>query len=248
MRMLPFGPWQRWLHEMNLDWLVDWIKDVSGAVDGKQDKLTAGANITIDENNVISSTGSGGGTTYTAGDGITIQNNVISVTNPVNKLHITLENMTLPCLKLTSSGIVKQDGTDATLSDFIDLGASNANLADYFFMKGQILGASGVYANYDYMTQSYTDIEFSNVDIYSNVSSVYLGQEVSVLDMFDSYVSTNINFVIYNGETPVYPNCYIVIGKKNGHLYFGELAQAFGADSPYMKSLHDDFTWDFIAF
>lgn len=43
----------------------------------KQNTLTAGANITI-ENNVISSTASGG-TTYTAGDNIDITNDVISV-------------------------------------------------------------------------------------------------------------------------------------------------------------------------
>lgn len=44
---------------------------------GKQDKLTAGSNITI-TNNVISATGGGGGTSYTAGDNITISNDVIS--------------------------------------------------------------------------------------------------------------------------------------------------------------------------
>lgn len=46
----------------------------------KQDTLTAGTNITIDENNVISATG---GSTYTAGDGIDITNNEISVDNTV---------------------------------------------------------------------------------------------------------------------------------------------------------------------
>ena len=48
---------------------------------GLQNKLTAGANITIDSNNVISATG-GGGSSYTAGDGISISNNTISLTIP----------------------------------------------------------------------------------------------------------------------------------------------------------------------
>ena len=48
-----------------------------------QEKLIAGANITI-ENNVISATGGGGGgSTYTAGDGIDITNNEISVKDPL---------------------------------------------------------------------------------------------------------------------------------------------------------------------
>ena len=49
---------------------------------GKQDKLTAGENITISENNVISATGGGSGVEYTAGDNIQISpNNVISATD-----------------------------------------------------------------------------------------------------------------------------------------------------------------------
>ena len=46
------------------------------AVDEIQHKLTAGTNITIDANNVISATG---GSSYTAGSGITITDNVIAV-------------------------------------------------------------------------------------------------------------------------------------------------------------------------
>lgn len=42
-----------------------------------QDKLTAGTGISIDANNVISATGGG---SYTAGDGISITNGVISAT------------------------------------------------------------------------------------------------------------------------------------------------------------------------
>ncbi len=46
---------------------------------GKQDTLTAGTGIDI-TNNVISTTGGGGGSSYTAGNGIDITNGVISVT------------------------------------------------------------------------------------------------------------------------------------------------------------------------
>ena len=43
----------------------------------KQDKLTAGDNITIDSNNVISATGSGGGSSYTFTDGLTETDGVV---------------------------------------------------------------------------------------------------------------------------------------------------------------------------
>lgn len=56
---------------------------VTGVGDSKyQAKLTAGENITIDDNNVISSIG--GGTTYTAGNGIDITNNKISTNTQFN--------------------------------------------------------------------------------------------------------------------------------------------------------------------
>lgn len=49
---------------------------------GKQDKLTAGSNITI-VGNVISATGGGGGTSYTAGNGINISGTTISADTSV---------------------------------------------------------------------------------------------------------------------------------------------------------------------
>jgi len=55
------------------------LDTVRTAVDGKQDRLVAGENITIN-GNVISATGGGGGQSYVAGSGISIENNVISNT------------------------------------------------------------------------------------------------------------------------------------------------------------------------
>lgn len=64
------------------------VQAVETAVAGKQDRLTAGQNITI-ENNVISATG-GGGQSYVAGSGIGIEGNVISNTAQpdVNKAYV----------------------------------------------------------------------------------------------------------------------------------------------------------------
>jgi hypothetical protein len=62
---------------------------------GAQAQLTAGTNITIDSDNVISATG--GGTTYTAGANITIDsNNVISSTDTTYGVFTTTENGLAP--------------------------------------------------------------------------------------------------------------------------------------------------------
>lgn len=60
------------------------LKDTTARaeLDNKQDTLTAGANIIISSENVISATGSGGAILYTAGDNITIDSDyVISAEN-----------------------------------------------------------------------------------------------------------------------------------------------------------------------
>ena len=48
-------------------------------LESKQDKLTAGTNITIDSNNVISASGSGGGSSYTFTDGLTETDGTVSL-------------------------------------------------------------------------------------------------------------------------------------------------------------------------
>lgn len=67
--------------------------EVESALEGKQDTLIAGANITI-ENNVISATGGGGGgSSYTAGNGIVINDDEISVDTGVVQEKLTTTEM-----------------------------------------------------------------------------------------------------------------------------------------------------------
>jgi len=72
-----------------------------------QEKLTAGTGITIDSSNVISATGGGGGSTYTAGNGIDITSDVISVkvTSPTAGDIVTLDNNG----HLVDSGVAPSD-------------------------------------------------------------------------------------------------------------------------------------------
>lgn len=91
-------------------------------VEGKQNKLSAGANITIDETtNTISATD----TTYTAGTGITIENNVISATGGGGSGTVKSVNNVEPGddgnVSLTTANIpnlgISEDGTTITIGD-----------------------------------------------------------------------------------------------------------------------------------
>lgn len=120
--------------------IQDTVDSLQDAIDEKQDKLTAGANITIDANNVISATG--GGSNYTAGDGIDITNDVISTDIAVQnaqKTGVDLDfgstintvssittdgstvrtagfNFTLPTIKAGTGVEFSKSGTETTIS------------------------------------------------------------------------------------------------------------------------------------
>ena len=75
-------------------------------VDAKQDKLTAGENITIDENNVISATGGGGGLT------------IADLPKFVNKIYVDMSKdtslgglLSLPCVESLNFIVAFPDGT-----------------------------------------------------------------------------------------------------------------------------------------
>lgn len=67
---------------------------IKSTLSGKQNTLTAGANITI-ENDVISAVGGQGGTTYQAGDGISIEGDVISNTDHADVLQLNTSYATM---------------------------------------------------------------------------------------------------------------------------------------------------------
>ena len=103
------------------------ITNLQGAVAGKQDTLTAGENITI-ENNVISSAG---GATYTAGDNITIENDVISAVDTTYSNFVGTDGQTagtaglVPAPATTDDGkFLKADGTWDTAGQTYQAGAN----------------------------------------------------------------------------------------------------------------------------
>lgn len=102
------------------------------AVNGKQDALTAGDNITISDDNVISATG--GGETYTAGENITISDdNVISATDTT---YTAGENITISddnVISATGGG----GGETYTAGENITISADNViSAVDTTYVEG----------------------------------------------------------------------------------------------------------------
>lgn len=110
-------------------------------LEGKQDVLTAGENITIAEESgalVISATG--GGASYTAGDGIDITNDVISATNTGkakvlttadynwNDITSTTENPNSLALWLLPPGVYQTSGMRVQMTKSEGLGTGSSNL------------------------------------------------------------------------------------------------------------------------
>ena len=94
------GEMRGWKEYLNETTIQDYL-------DLKQDKLTAGTNITIDENNVISATGGASGDYYEKVDTVSISDDFIQVTNPGDdsvNVQISSTNM------ITLNGIIEDSG------------------------------------------------------------------------------------------------------------------------------------------
>lgn len=179
--------------------------------------------------------GGGGGSEYTAGDGITITNNVISVTNPINK--VTIEEPTttsIPCFYNDDGTFYKLDGTAATLSDCLDLGEFNHSFGEFLYLRYILDVASATFQDFDWSTQSHTEDTFSDIEKDTGFLTVY----ITTGDLFDTYLTNNV--VLSNGvKNDVFP---FILGKKNGHLYLCIASNAYGgiATNQYAESMTTD--------
>ena len=89
--------------------LIDQVSANTISIQGKQDTLSAGTGINITDN-VISVTGGGGGTSYSAGTGIEITNDVISVSGVVMSSEVTSAVTSGSTDVVTSGGVYDQLG------------------------------------------------------------------------------------------------------------------------------------------
>lgn len=176
--------------------------------------------------------GGGGGSTYTAGDGITISNNVISVTNPIKKISIEEQTTTpIPCLYNDDGTFYKLDGTVATISDCLDLGIFNDSFGDFLYIRYILDVASAIFQDYDWSAQSHTTDTFADIDKDTGYQNTYINNG----DLFDTYLSNNVT--ISNGvKNDVFP---FILGKKNGHIYLCIASNCYGgiATNQYAESM-----------
>lgn len=105
--------------------------EVTSGLATKQDTLVAGDNITI-EGNVISATG-GGGATYTAGEGINIQNDEISVDTSVIQEKLTAgSNITISGTTISASAAPQEQADwNQTNSGAVDFIKNKPDLSEF---------------------------------------------------------------------------------------------------------------------
>lgn len=191
----------------------------------KQDKLTAGSNITIDENNVISATGGGSGSSYTFTNGLTETGGTVSW--DLND-KIKLENNVL-CGNTRKPFVISSEGTGFSFS-------TNVSTNNSYTPK---INTSGFVAVRMYNTGSYS---YNTSDIICDYGGLIFGNVYGNGDSFGissgsgcltggyiNGVSANYNCGISSSNTN--GSCIIGFSDKNvGYLTTtGNASQAFGA-------------------
>lgn len=224
--------WNRIFHELNLTPLIDKMNELAQTVEQLASQIVTVNNprITIKQGGETKGSftlnqssaqtinidaGGGGGSEYTAGAGITITDNVISVTNPIVKTDISLNNAVIPCLFRDATAgedapLTKEDGTTATLADCLDLGASTLNIGAQFLKYINNAHVGGSAKSYDYGTQKQKTLTYDE-DINGGTSQVY---NSGIFGLFDESVQ-----IIGGTVTSEHISLQIVLGKANGHLY-----------------------------
>ena len=152
---------------------------------GKQDTLTAGENITIDANNVISAVG--GGSTYTAGNGIDITNDTISVDTTVVATQNDLSgkqdtltagaNITITNNEISATDTVYTAGTNITISANNEISATDTTYTagNGIDITNDVISVITPEPEPDYATMPLT------IDIYENdtvFNYTYAGSEL----------------------------------------------------------------------
>ena len=166
------------------------ILNVQDTLELKQDKLTAGTNITIDSNNIISS--SGGITqsqldtkqnVLTAGNNITISNNTISSSGGITQSQLDTKQNVLTAgnnITISNNTISATSGTDLNASSDITTGSITC---------GNITGRTGTTITAPTITAS-GNLFYGSTNVATKISAI----ESSLLEKQPSLTtSTNLN-------------------------------------------------------
>ena len=225
-------PWNRIFHELNLTPLINKMNELAQTVEQLASQIVTVNNprITIKQGGETKGSftlnqssaqtinldaGGGGGSEYTAGTGIDITNNVISVINAIIKTQLNFDDAVIPCLMINtnddSSVLLKLDGTNATLADCLDLGASSLDLGAQFLKHSSNVTVSGTCKVYDYGTQTQTSYNY-NQSPPDNTGQIYL----FAYNLFPEGVQILADGISAGGTNLTLK---VAIGKANDHLY-----------------------------
>ena len=184
------------------------VNTISGQVATKQDTLIAGSNITI-SGNVISATGGGGGSSYTAGDGIDITNDVISVTGKVDTLtYNTYTAATDAALASKQTTLTAGTGIDITSNVISVTGGTGGGISS---------------------AECQTMIESATTPIYQTIED---NEEVTAqaLNVLNGELANKLDVSAY---TPVDLSNYYTKSETSGAT---EIANAFAATQPKLSA------------
>lgn len=165
--------------------------EIQNALNAKADPYSAGTGISIIDN-VISTTGGGGGTTYTAGRGIDITNDTISL----------------------NLGVSASTGTNSIIqgSNTVATGESSHSEGSYTYAYGNYSHTEGTWS---VTNGAYSHAEGSNTvtnNDYEHASGTYNASN------YGSTEADNTLFSIGNGTYQTRHNAFEV--RRNGDIYF----------------------------
>ena len=160
-----------------VDGLTGDVVDIQNELPNKQDKLTAGTNITIDANNVISATD----TTYSAGAGIDIVNNdTITIDTDVVATQSDLEDkqdkliagnfIEIDDNEISAVGLVDMQEFDEQMQTKQDVLVSSVNIKT--INNESILGAGNVTIYAEQMQSDWTQTDITSPDYIKNKPDV----------------------------------------------------------------------------
>lgn len=197
----------------------DNISIINNVISSTDTKYTAGANIIIDENNVISSIGGGGGSgvSYIAGDNIVIEGNVISAIDTDTTYTagdgINIEGDTISskpwfftCSKGTADNINLTKATDVAemYTKIINYYLKYAEIPQVYWYNGKLMqDRPAPYGTYLYClkglyisggSSTYTTVSFHWESADSNFSNSTAKYGLKYFYQYEKYINTTVQF------------------------------------------------------
>lgn len=193
---------------------------------GKQDKLTAGQNITIDADNVISATG--GGSTYTAGTGIDITGDVISADTTVLA---TQQDLTGKQDTLTAGTniTIQNNVISATAAPQVQSDWAESNTADVSYIQNKPTEKTLAAGSNVTITEASNIVTISATDTtYSAGSNITIsGGVISAASQVQAdYTQSDTNAVDYIKNKPTIPTATSDLNNDSGFITSSDVPSA----------------------